>query len=151
CVGPDALSERVVRAARRLALAHHAQWLAAYVETPALQRLPQDARDRVLQTLKLAGELGAETANLSGDSVAAELIALAHSRNISKIIVGKPMQSRWHDRLRQSLVDELIRTSGRIDIYVITGEPGEASVTPSRIPARSSHGPAYARATAIVA
>ncbi len=151
CVGPDALSERVVRAARRLALAHHAQWLAVYVETPSLQRLPQEARDRVLQTLKLAEELGAETANLSGDSVAAELIAFARQRNISKIIVGKPLTSRWHDRFKQSLVDELIRTSGHIDIYVITGEPGEASVTPPRTLVRSSRWPAYAKGVAVVA
>jgi len=151
CVGPDALSERVVRAARRLALAHHAQWLAVYVETPALQRLPQQARDRVLQTLKLAEGLGAETANLGGDSVASELIALARARNCSKIIVGKPLQPRWRDRFKRSLVDELIRTSGHIDIYVITGEPGEASVAPSRIPARSSHWQAYAKGATVVA
>jgi two-component system sensor histidine kinase KdpD len=150
CVGPDALSERVVRAARRLALAHHAQWLAVYVETPSLQRLPQVARDRVLQTLKLAEELGAETANLSGASVAAELIALARQRNISKIIVGKPLQSRWRDRFKRSLVDELIRTSGHIDIYVITGEPGEVSVTPPRIPTRSSRWSAYAKGVLVV-
>jgi two-component system sensor histidine kinase KdpD len=151
CVGPDALSERVVRAARRLALAHHAQWLAVYVETPSLQRLPQGARDRVLQTLGLAEELGAETANLSGDSVAAELIAFARQRNISKIIVGKPLQSRWRDRFRRPLVDELIRSSGHIDVYVITGEPGEGSATPPRIPTPSSRWPAYAKAVSIVA
>ncbi len=151
CVGPDALSERVVRAARRLALAHHAQWLAAYVETPSLQRLPQDARDRVLHTLRLAGELGAETANLSGDSVAAELIALARTRNCSKIIVGKPLTPRWRDRLKRSLVDELIRTSGAIDIYVITGEESEVSVAPPRTPVPSSKWPAYAKGAGVVA
>ncbi|MBS0212404.1 MAG: sensor histidine kinase KdpD [Proteobacteria bacterium] len=150
CVGPDALSERVVRAARRLAFAHHAQWLAAYVETPSLQRLPQETRDRVLRTLKLAEQLGAQTENLSGDSVAAELVALANARNVSKIIVGKPLKPRWRDRLKRSLVDELIRASGAIDVYVITGEEGEASVTPSRIPKRSSQWPAYARSLAVV-
>ena len=48
CVGPDPLSERLVRAARRLATALHAGWIAVYVETPALARLPRSARDRVL-------------------------------------------------------------------------------------------------------
>jgi two-component system sensor histidine kinase KdpD len=150
CVGPDALSERVVRAARRLALAHHAEWLAVYVETPSLLKLPQEARDRVLRTLKLAEELGAQTANLSGDSVASELTALARQRNISKIIVGKPLQSRWRDRYKQSLVDELIRASGHTDIYVISGELGEVSVTPPRRPTRSSHWPAYAKGVGVV-
>ena len=71
CVGPDPLSARLVRSARRMATALNAQWLAVYVETPALARLPQAARDRILATLKLAEQLGAETANLSGESVAA--------------------------------------------------------------------------------
>ncbi len=151
CVGPDPLSERVVRAARRLAFALHAQWLAVYVETPSLQRLSQAARDRVLHTLKLAEELGAETANLSGESVADELIACARERNVSKIIVGKPLRSRWRDRYKPSLVDEIIRQSGNIDVYVITGEAGEASVLPPRTPVRSSHWPAYVKGAAVVA
>ena len=61
CVGPDPLSTRLVRSAARMASALHAQWLAVYVETPKLVRLPQAARDRILQTLRLAAELGAET------------------------------------------------------------------------------------------
>ncbi len=77
CVGPDPLSMRLVRSAARMASALHAQWLAVYVETPKLVRLPQAARDRILQTLRLAAELGAETANLSGESVAATLIEFA--------------------------------------------------------------------------
>ncbi|TLY49505.1 MAG: sensor histidine kinase KdpD, partial [Gammaproteobacteria bacterium] len=84
CVGPDPLSERLVRSARRLAFALHAQWLAVYVETPSLTRLPKAARDRVLQTLKLAESLGAETANLSAESVAHEVLAFARQRNVSK-------------------------------------------------------------------
>ena len=126
CVGPDELSERVVRAARRQAAALYAPWVAVYVETPRLTRLDETARDRVLATLKLAESLGAETANLSGESVAAELIGFARTRNVSKILVGKPLRPRWRDRLRPGLVDELIRLSGTIDVYVVSGEAGEA-------------------------
>jgi two-component system, OmpR family, sensor histidine kinase KdpD len=151
CVGPDPLSARLVRAARRLAHALHAEWLAVYMETPQLARLPKSARDRVLQTLRLAESLGAETANLSGESVATELLAFARQRNVSKIIVGKPSRSRWRDRLRPSLVDEIVRQSGAIDVYVITGEEGAESVTPPRVPSRSSNWQAYAMSAAIVA
>jgi len=150
CVGPDPLSARLVRAARRLAFALHAQWLAVYVETPSLVRLPKSARDKVLQTLALAEELGAETANLSGESVAGELMAFARQRNVSKIIVGKPSRSRWHDRFRPSLVDEIVRRSGDIDVYVITGEAGAETVAPPRTPTRSSNWRAYAKGIAVV-
>jgi two-component system sensor histidine kinase KdpD len=151
CVGPDALSARLVRSARRLATALHADWLAVYVETPALVRLSRPARDRVLQTLKLAEGLGAETANLSGESVATELLAFARQRNVSKIIVGKPARGRWHDRLRPSLVDEIVRGSGDIDVFVITGDAGAENVAPPRLPGRSSKLSAYASSVAVIA
>jgi two-component system sensor histidine kinase KdpD len=151
CVGPDPLSTRLVRSAARMAGALHAEWLAVYVETPKLVRLPQAARDRILQTLRLAAELGAESANLSGESVAATLMEFARQRNVSRIIVGKPLRPRWRDRFDVSLVDELIRQSGTIDIYVISGEPGEERPAPPRIPKRSSRWPAYLKALAVVA
>ena len=151
CVGPDPLSERLVRAARRMSGALHAEWTAVFVETPGLVKLPIDARNRVFQTLKLAASLGAKTENLSGESVANELIAFARQRNISKIVVGKPSRSRWRDRIRPSLVDEIVRHSGDIDVYVISGEPGAPTVAPPRMPQASSKWPAYAKAVGVIA
>ena len=52
-----------------------AEWIVAYVETPASVRLPQDARDRVVQTLRLAEQLGAETVTLSGATMSDEILA----------------------------------------------------------------------------
>ena len=66
CVSPSPLSAQLVRAGRRLATRMGAQWIVAYVETPASVRLPQAARDRVVETLRLAEQLGAETVTLSG-------------------------------------------------------------------------------------
>jgi two-component system sensor histidine kinase KdpD len=150
CVGPDPLSARLVRSARRLAMALHADWFAVYVETPGLMRLPREARDQVLQTLKLAESLGAETANLSSESVAAELLAFARQRNVSKIICGKPGRSGWRARFKPSLVDEIINHSGDIDVFVITGEEGAEAPALPRLPSRSSKWPAYAQGAAIV-
>ncbi|HEY0231162.1 MAG TPA: DUF4118 domain-containing protein, partial [Dokdonella sp.] len=152
CVGPDPLSARLVRAASRMASAMHAQWLAVYVETPSLARLPQPARDAILRTLKLAEQLGAETANVSGESVAGALLDFARLRNVSRIVVGKPTRSGLRARFKHSLVDELIDRSGSIDVYVITGEAGaEKTPTPPRTPQRNSRWPAYLKALAVVA
>ncbi len=142
-----------MRAARRLAVALHADWHAIYVETPSLTRQPRAARDRVLETLKLAESLGAQTANLSGESVAREALLFARQEQMSsKIMVGKPSRSRWLDRFRASLVDEIVRGSGHIDVYVITGEAdAKKSPAPPRLPARTSRWPAYARSAGVVA
>ena len=121
-VGPGPFSARLVRAAHRLATALHAEWLAVYVETPEHRRLPQTERDRITQALRLAEQLGAETATLSGRQVSEELLELARSRNVSKIVVGKPWRSRWRSLLFGSVVEQLVSRSGDIDVYVITAE-----------------------------
>src|SRR6478609_4251458 len=70
CVGPGPESATLVRAAARLAAALKADWLAVYVETPKLQRLPDEMRKRTLDALKLASDLGAETVTLDGTDAA---------------------------------------------------------------------------------
>src|SRR5262245_48771354 len=66
CVNMKPRGPRLVRAAKTMAAGLHAKWIAVYVQTPRHLRLPQDDRDRVNQTLRLAEVLGAETAMLSG-------------------------------------------------------------------------------------
>ena len=122
CIGPSPYSVKLVRAAKRMAEQLGAEWIVAYVETPAQLRLPQEARDRVLQALRLAEQLGAETVTLSGVTMSDELLAYARARNVSKIIVGKPARSLWKRIVLGSIVDALVRGSGEIDIYVISGE-----------------------------
>ncbi len=128
CVGPNPLSYRLVRAARRMATGLHAQWFTINIETPAHAREPQKQRDRVTRTLRLAEQLGAQTATLTGTNVAEEIISFARRQNISKIIIGKPAKARWQEMLFGSVVDTMIRQSGNTDVYVITGDPGAPEV-----------------------
>ncbi|NML44223.1 DUF4118 domain-containing protein [Ramlibacter sp. G-1-2-2] len=90
CVGPRAGDEQAVRAAARLAGQMNVRWYAAYVETPRLRRLPAGERDRILAVLKLAEELGAETAVLAAHAVAPELVAHAQQLNCATLVVGRP-------------------------------------------------------------
>lgn len=118
-------SARLVRAARGLASRLRAQWLVVWVETPGEARLPDKEKRRVWETLRLAERLGAETAVLSGQRPAEEILKYARRRNVSKIVVGKPVHPRWKDVLFGSVRDELERARGGIDVYVISGEEDE--------------------------
>ncbi len=89
CVGPRAGSDYLVRSAARLATQLGVEWTAVYVETPALQRLPAPERERILRTVKLAHELGAKTAILSGDDPVALVVDYARTHNCSKVIAGR--------------------------------------------------------------
>ena len=122
CISPGALGERLIRTARRLADELKAEWFAVYVETPDQARISQEQRDQVASSLRLAEQLGARTRTLPGQSVAASVLDYAHRHNVTKIIAGKPVSSRWIEFLRGSEVDRLIRMSGTIDIYVISSE-----------------------------
>jgi two-component system, OmpR family, sensor histidine kinase KdpD len=135
CVGPSPFSARLVRSARRMAAALKTQWIAASVDTPSSANLPQEARERVTQTLRLAEQLGAQTVKLSGSNPADEIIAYAKTKNVARIIIGKSDQPRWKDILKGSIVDELIRKSGQMDVYVIRDERTEVSMPRSQKPA----------------
>jgi two-component system, OmpR family, sensor histidine kinase KdpD len=96
CVGPDSGAERVVRAAARLATQLNADWHAIYVETPSLQRLPSERRERILATLSLAQELGATTAVIANPHVAESVVAYARNHNFSKLVIGRdPARGLW--------------------------------------------------------
>ena len=142
---------RVVRAARRMAAGLRAEWLVAYVETPAQARLPEAERDRAAQHLRLAEQLGAETVTLTGHNVADEVVAFARQKNVTKIVIGKPSGSRWRETVFGSVVNDLIRRSGDIDVYVITGEREPARPVSPRPRRAVTGGSAYGWAAGVVA
>ena len=130
CVGPSPLSARLIRSARRLAMSLHAEWHAVSVDIITSKELSQTARDRISRHLRLAEQLGAQTATLAGQNAADEILAFAREHQVSKIIVGKPDQSRWREYFKGSIVDQLVRKSGDIDIYVIRGRGDETEPPP---------------------
>jgi len=123
CVGPSPFSARLVRSAARTAGSLRCPWLAASFEEPGA-RMSQEAQDRLWANLRMAGLLGAETVTLTGQNMAQEILAYARARNVTQIIVGKPAQPRWRDWLHGSLVYELVRQCGPIDVHVISGQEG---------------------------
>jgi two-component system sensor histidine kinase KdpD len=131
CISGGALSERLIRAARRMADRRQADWIAVFVETAALLRLPDAERDRVARVLRLAEELGGEAVTISGERIAEELVRYAERRNVTEIVLGKPRRSPWRDLVRGSPANEVIRRSGNIDVRVISGEEAPAGRRPA--------------------
>jgi K+-sensing histidine kinase KdpD len=137
CVGPSPYAGRLVRATRRMAASLKAPWIAVHVETPDDARMSEADRDRLASTMQLAEQLGGQTATISGHDVADELIRYARSRNVTRIVVGKPKQSRWSEWFRRPLVYELTRICGDIDVYVISGDPQPGPPAPPRTAPRA--------------
>ncbi len=125
CIGANTIAERLVRAAKRLATSLHAQWIVAYVETPELQRLAAERRDEVLRVLRFAEQLGAETVTLSGPDMSKEILGFAKSRNVTKIVLGKPSRRGWRRWVLGSVVDTLITEAHNINVYLLGSPRGE--------------------------
>ncbi|KML51897.1 sensor protein KdpD [Burkholderia cepacia] len=119
CVGPGAEAPTLVRAAARLAASLKADWIAVYVETPRLQRLPDAQRQRTLDALKLAAELGAETATLAGTDAVAALIGYAKVRNVSKIVAGGSPKVGLMRRFARPFGEKLAERAGDVDLMLI--------------------------------
>ncbi|MEP7298624.1 MAG: two-component system sensor histidine kinase KdpD [Burkholderiales bacterium] len=139
CIGPAPGADKLVRAAGRRANRSTAPWHAVYVETPALQRLPDAQRSAILKTLKLAESLGAVTATLSGDDAALAAAAYAHEHNLGTVVCGHaPRASAWLGRT--TFADRVTRHAAGVELMVI---PTDAGTRPG--PRMTSDPPAAGR------
>ncbi len=131
CVGTNPRSIRLIRAARRMAAGLRAEWIAVHVEAPSHIQPSEEDLKILAEHMRLAESLGAQTVTLTGHKASEEILNYARQRNISKIIVGKPVHPRWKDKLFGSPLDDIIRGSGDIEIYVITGDSAEMQAKPN--------------------
>ncbi len=137
CVGPSPMSARLIRATRRMASSLHAPWIALHVEANAARVMSAGDRQRLEENLRLAEELGATVATVAGEEFAATVIDYGRRQNVTRIIAGKSNFPRWVEWWKGSLVSELIRESGDIDVYVTRGE-GEVASKPTTFSDRVS-------------
>jgi two-component system, OmpR family, sensor histidine kinase KdpD len=154
-VGPDEQAPELVRAGKRMADALDAEWTVVYVETPALLKLSEAARNRRIDVLRLAESLGGETVTLDGPSAAATLAEYAQVRHATRVIVGAPKRQGWRAWLRASTATELVRRAHGFDLVMIAPAAHTAPAAPTA--ALAPGGPArkrwdrYAQAAAISA
>ncbi len=129
CVGPDEVSERVVRRASQLATSLNAAWTAVTIETVG-QAVDARKAVQISQTFGLAERLGGDTMRLQGSDFPTEILRLARRENVSQIVLGQSRAGRWGRLFGRSLADALMRESGTIEIHVIPHEETERLAWP---------------------
>jgi two-component system sensor histidine kinase KdpD len=140
-VSPSPFSARLIRWTRRIAYNLEAPWYALYVK-PTRELSATENRE-LTKNLGLARSLGAEVSTTAGEEVAAALLHFARQHNVTQIVIGKPIQTpqaQWISMLQGgSLTDRLIRESGDIDVYVVTGDDENGTPISKRAVSRFPH------------
>ncbi|MFZ5831158.1 MAG: ATP-binding protein [Planctomycetota bacterium] len=149
CIGPSPTTARVIRTAKRMAAAFDAPWMAVAVDTAGEAR-NRRSKGQIAQHFRLAERLGAETVTLAGHDVPATILDYARSRNVTKILVGKTQQPRWKRLMFGSVVDDLLESSGEIDVYVIRGKEESVERLEPRILPKRTDWKVYAAATGVI-
>jgi two-component system sensor histidine kinase KdpD len=110
----------VIRRAARMAARTRGELLGVHVRpADGLRGPPGEA---LLEQRTLLQELGGEYHELASADAATTLVQFARAENATQIVLGASRQSRWTHLLRGSVINNVIRASGSIDIHVISAE-----------------------------
>lgn len=129
CVGYEEGSEKLVRTAARLAARLGSEWHAICVETG-----PRQAQQRrtALASLRLARQLGAETAVLADATADKAIARYARDHDLGKVVLGRGTGRRWFHPA--SLADRLAARAPELDLVIVApgDRPDAAKVPPQQ-------------------
>ena len=119
CVGPSPYAKQLIRKAYTIAKDTHAEWYAVYVLSTGLTE--PSGRDKVYLTdaLNLAEELGAKIITLTGSDIADEILRFAREKNVTRIVIGKPLRSMPVEYFKGSPVSRLLYAHSEFEIHLI--------------------------------
>ncbi|MCX6646412.1 MAG: sensor histidine kinase KdpD [bacterium] len=122
-------SETLIRWTRRMASGLDAEWFATYVESD--RTLTEDENRLLRKNLSLVEELGGEVVTTVDDDPVRGLIRLARENRVTQLIVGKSRRGFFHNlRHGGSVVQRLLKESGNIDVYIVSGESSDQVSAP---------------------
>ncbi len=118
-VSPSPYSEYLIRWTRRIAFNLNAPWIALYIEKD--KKISGEAQATLSRNLDLARELGAEVISTADEDIIGGLLRVARQKNITQIVVGKPLRRYFSDYFSGgNIVERLLKSSGDIEIHVVT-------------------------------
>lgn len=132
-VSGDAMAATLVRAGRRLSdMMMDAPWIVAHVERTDRPLAKDGDTARLREAYRLAEQLGGATVALTGGDIVDTVMAYARRHNVTQIVIGKSVESRWRQLLGRSLATALLREARGVAVHVVTEATHEREDRPSR-------------------
>ncbi len=117
-ITPREVSQRLIRRGYRIAERMQGSLYVVHVATPERAVSPKE-RAELDRLLGLARNLGGETAELKGESVAAEVVDFAKEHKVTWVVMGQSVRSRMQEIVRGSIVTRIMRELHGVDVVII--------------------------------
>lgn len=111
-------SEKLIRAARRIAFKLEAPWIAVNIDTAT--ELTKEDEERLNKNIDLAKKLGAQVISVPNDDIAKALAEVARLNNVTHLIIGRTNKSFIKDFINGGdLIERLQKELSEIDIHIV--------------------------------
>lgn len=124
CISPSQSAKKLIRTGARFAGRFKCDWVVVNVECTHTfaPKITPEYRASLEKHFKLAEQLGADTATLTGESVSGELARFAYDKKITQIIIGHSARTKLETLLRGSTVSKLLKKTKNIAVYVVPND-----------------------------
>ena len=121
CLSTRPGTERLLRVGARIAGRLATNWYAVYVTRPEDDKGHGDPETyhRLEEYQRMARDLGAKVVSLTGRNVSDALISFAQQENISHVVFGQSVRSRWDILLRGSVLNRFLNEVRDVTVQVV--------------------------------
>jgi two-component system, OmpR family, sensor histidine kinase KdpD len=121
CLSTRPGTERLLRVGARIAGRLASNWYAVHVTKPDDDKGHGDpeAYHRLEEYRRMARDLGAQVVSLVDRNVSDALIRFAQQENISHVVFGQPVRSRWDILLRGSVLNRFLSEVRDVTVQVV--------------------------------
>ena len=118
CVTPTPLAARLIRRGYQLSRRQNGIFWTVYVRIPGA--MLSSKQEAVLQELTdLTRNLGGETIELEGESVADAITRFAREQQATSLVMGQSVHSRLEEIFRGSIITRIMRLLDNVDVVVV--------------------------------
>ncbi len=132
-IGPDPVSETLIRKTKRMSNSSKAPWYALHIRTDKSANLDEKAILRIERLLRLAEKMGAKIIRINGNNAAKDILNFAESNGFSRIIVGHKKRIPLF-KFMPSLASELVENANGIEINVVNQSDEKFATTTKKKP-----------------
>jgi len=120
CLSTRPGTERLLRVGSRIAGRLATNWYAVYVNRPDDKgHSDPEAYHRLEEYMRMARDLGAKVVSLTDRNISDALIRFAQQENISHVVFGQSVRSRWDILLRGSVLNRFLSEVRDVTVQVV--------------------------------